>query len=367
MKYEKIPYFRFIPIILISAILFRVVYSIENIAGILGSFLSLFSYFFWGFIIAYLLNPLMLYIEKKAKVKRPLALLFVYILFIGIISLVCVIIVPIVVSNIINLIGSMPDYITNITKWITQLTTTNKFLLKYNISSYIQRTLLNTVQNANIYVGIGLQLLVQNLINLSSILIKFATGIVISVYLLRDKESFMLNIKKLFIIMMGGKKTSIVISFGEKVNNIFKRFVIGKFIDSTIIGLICFLALIVLKIPYAIIIGIIIGCTNMIPYFGNAIGLVPACLISLLASPLKSLEVALVILFLMQFDGLFLAPKIIGEKIGVNPIWIILGITVGGGIYGIVGMFLGVPIVAVIKLLLQEFMNRKLKDNNSTL
>jgi predicted PurR-regulated permease PerM len=364
MKYEKIPYFKFIPIILISAILFRVVNSIGNIAGLLGSFLSLFSYFFWGFAIAYLLNPLMVYIERKTKVKRALALLIVYALFIGVISLVCVLVVPIVVKNVVDLIGNMPDYIINLQRWITELTTTNKYLVKYDISSYMEDTLNNSIKNANTYLGMGLKILVGNLINLSNVLIKFITGIVISLYLLKDKENFLLNIKKLLTIMLDEKKTSIIISFGDKVNNIFKRFVIGKFVDSIIVGLICFAALIVLKIPYAIIISIIVGGTNMIPYFGNIIGLVPACLITLLASPLKSLEVGIVILVLMQFDGLFLGPKIIGEKIGLNPIWIILGITLGGGIYGILGMFLGVPIVAVLKLLLQEFVERNLKENN---
>lgn len=365
MKYEKIPYFKFIPIILITVILFRVVNSIGNIAGVLGSFLSLFSYFFWGFLIAYLLNPLMMYIEIKIKIRRNLALLIVYVLFIGIISLVCIIIVPIVVKNIVDLIGKMPEFIINVQKWITRLTITNKYLVKYDISTYLQNTLNNSLKNADTYFGVALKILVENLINLSNVLIKFITAIVISFYLLKGKETFLINIKRLLVIMIDEKRTIAVISFGNKVNDIFEGFVIGKSIDSIIVGLICFVALIVLKIPYAIIISIIVGATNMIPYFGNIIGLVPACLITLLDSPIKSLEIGIFILVLMEFDRFFLAPKIVGKKIGLDPIWIILGITLGGAVYGILGMFLGVPIVAVLKTLLQEFMKRKLKDNNS--
>jgi len=367
MKYEKIPYFKFIPIILISIILFRVINSIENIAGLLGGLLSLFSYFFWGLAMAYLLNPLMVYIERRTKMRRSLSLLIVYVLFVGMISLVCVIIVPIVVKNIVDLITNMPEYIINLQKWITELTTTNKYLVKYDISSYMQNTLTNSLKNADTYFGLGLKILVENLINLSSFLLKFITGIVISFYLLKGKETFLLSIKKLLIIMLQGEKTKSVISFLKKVNYIFEAFVIGKSIDSVIVGLICFAALIVLKIPYAIIISIIVGATNMIPYFGNIIGLIPACLITLLASPMKSLEVGIFILFLMEFDRFFLAPKIVGDKIGLDPIWIILGITLGGAVYGILGMFLGVPIIAVLKVLLQEFMDKKLKDNSALL
>lgn len=365
MKFEKIPYFRFIPIILISAVLFRVVNSIGNIAGLIGSFLSLFSYFFWGLAIAYLLNPLMVYIESKTKAKRFSTLLIVYALFIGVISLVCVLIIPRVVKNIVDLVSNMPEYIINVEKWITELTTTNKYLVKYDISSYMQDTLNNSFKNANTYLGMGLKLLVGNLIDLSNILIKFITGIVISAYLLRDKENILLSIKKVLNVVFHEEKTKTIISFGGKVNKVFKQFVIGKSIDSIIVGLTCFVALLVLNIPYAIIISIIVGVTNMIPYFGNFIGLVPACLITLFASPLKSLEVGIVILVLMEFDGLFLSPKIVGGKIGLNPIWIILGITLGGAIYGVLGMFLGVPIVAVFKILMHEFMERSLVDSKT--
>ena len=364
MKYEKIPYFKFIPIILISAILFRVVGSIGNIADLIGSFLSLFSYFFWGLAIAYLLNPLMMYLERKFKLKRVLTLVIIYTLFVGIIVLVCVLIVPIVVKNIVDLITNMPDYIINLQKWIAELTTTNKFLLKYDVSIRMEDTLKDLSENATIYLGLALKMLVENLINLSNVLIKFITGIVISFYLLKGKENFLFNIKRLLITITDKKKTSIVINYGNKVNDIFKGFVIGKSVDSIIVGLICFAALIVFKIPYAIIIGIIVGATNMIPYFGNIIGLVPACLITLLASPIKSLEVGIFILFLMEFDRFFLAPKIVGGKIGLDPIWVMLGITLGGGVYGILGMFLGVPIVAVIKISLQEFMDRNQEENH---
>jgi len=362
MKYEKIPYFRLIPIILISIILFRFVNNIENIAGFIGRLLALISYFVWGFSIAYLLNPIMTYIERKTKLSRGFSLVIIYTTFLGIIALVITLVMPILVKNIFDLIGKMPDFITKAEQWITGVTGGNDFLSKHNVAVYIEDNLNTLVKNANTYFGMGLKIIVTHLINISSLLIKFLTGIVISIYLLKDKEVFILNIKKFMFITLGEKKAMVAVDFGNKVNIIFKQFVVGKFIDSTIVGVLCFAALMFLKVPFAILISIIIGITNMIPYFGNVIGMVPACIITLFYSPIKSIEVAVVILVLQQLDGWFIGPKILGDKVGLNPLWIILGIAIGGGLYGVVGMFLGVPAIAVVKTILEDFVDKRVKN-----
>ena len=362
MKYEKIPYFRLIPIILISIVLFRLVNNIENIAGFIGRLLALISYFAWGFSIAYLLNPIMTYIERKTKMSRGFSLIVIYTTFLGIMALVVTLLMPVLVKNIFDLIGKMPDFITKAERWITEVTGENEFLLKHNVAIYIEDNLNAMVKNANSYFGMGLKIIVTHLINFSSVLLKFFTGIVISIYLLKDKEVFIVNIKKFIFITFGEKRTNTIVDFGNKVNIIFKQFVVGKFIDSIIVGILCFIALMCLKVPFAIIISIIIGITNMIPYFGNVIGMVPACIITVFYSPVKSIEVAIVILVLQQLDGWFIGPKILGDKVGLNPLWIILGIAIGGGLYGVVGMFLGVPAIAVVKTILEDFVEKRSRN-----
>ena len=361
MKYEKIPYFRLIPLILISIILYRVVNNVEDIAGSLWKLLSLLSYFVWGYAIAYLLNPIMVWIERQTKLQRGWSLLIIYTFFLGIIALAATLIFPVLTKNILDFISNSPDFISKAELWINKTTTENEFLLKYNIAGYIEDNLNVLVKHANTYFGMGLKIVVTHLINFSSILLKFVTGIVISIYLLKDKEMFIVNIKKFMLVTMGEHYTMDWVEFGNKVNDIFKQFVVGKFIDSVIIGSICFIALIALNIPYAIIISIIVGITNMIPYFGNVIGMVPACLITVFYSPMKALEVAIVILILQQLDGWVIGPKILGNKVGLNPLWIILGIAIGGGLFGVLGMFLGVPAMAVVKTLLEDFVDRKMK------
>jgi predicted PurR-regulated permease PerM len=363
MKYNKIPYIKLLPIIFITLVLYRVVNNFENVGDLIGKFFSLISYFIWGFSIAYLLNPLMLYIEEKTKVKRFGSLIVVYAFFIGILTLICVLIVPIIVKNLLDLINNMPNYIKQMQIWSTDFFTNNKYLNKTMIASYFNDNISGIIKNANNYIGQGLNMLFKNLINLSNLIIKIATGIVISIYFLKDKENLLKNIKKFIIALVGIKKAKVAIDFGGKVNSIFKHFVIGKLIDSVIVGLIYFIVFIILKIPFAVIISIIIGVTNMIPYFGGFIGMAPAVAITLFTSPVKALEVVVLMLVIGEIDGLFIGPKIIGQKIGLNPLWIILGITLGGGFYGVVGMFLGVPFMAVVKILLQELMKRKLKED----
>lgn len=363
MKYYKIPYINLVPIVFISFILYRVVNNIENVGGLMSKFFGLMSYFIWGFAFAYLLNPLMMYFEERFKMKRMLALIVIYTILIGVFVLIGILVFPVLVRNIMDLITNMDSYIKNIQNWLMNLVTNNKYLLKADVTTYMKSTLASILKNTNSYIGAGLTLLFGNLINFSNLFLKITTGIVISLYLLKDKENILLNIKKLFIIFLGLDNANKTAEFGIKVNNIFKRFVIGKFIDSILIGIICSLVLTLLNVQFALIIGIIVGITNMIPYFGGYIGMIPACIITFFYSPFKALEVAIFLLVLGEFDGLFLGPKIIGEKIGLNPLWIILGITLGGGFFGVVGMFLGVPVMAVIKILLQEFMKRNLKQN----
>ena len=145
---------------------------------------------------------------------------------------------------------------------------------------------------------------------------------------------------------------------------IFKKYFIGKSIDSFIIGIICFIVLSLLGVQYPLLISIIIGITNLIPYFGNFIGLVPTFLITFFFSPVQALQLTVLVFFISILDGWVLAPKIIGDKIGLGPVWIIVAIILGGSLYGVVGMFLGVPVIAILKALIEDIVDRRIKAKN---
>jgi len=362
IKYKKIPYIELIPMIIITFLLYRLINNIENIGSIFRKIFSLLIYFIWGFVIAYLLNPLMVYIEKETKMKRIYSISIIYTLLIGIILLVIILVTPNVIKNAVDLFNNMPQFADKAYTWSTDYISKNELLNRYDVTSYLNSYLKTFNKDISTYFTPGLQIIINNLMGLSSFFMKLMSGIVISIYLLLDKESIIFTLKK-FIYSILSESTSIkIINFFKIVNITFEKYFFGKMIDSIIFGIITFIGFVILKIPYALPFSLIISVTNMIPYFGNIIGMIPAVVITIFFNPIKSVEIILFITTLSNIDGWFISPKIIGDKVGISPLLIILGIVIGGGLFGIMGMLLGVPVIALIKTLLEDFMNKQLKN-----
>jgi len=361
-QYKKIPYINLIPIIIITLLLYRIINNIENIGSMLSTIFSLLSYFIWGFVIAYLLNPLMVYIEKETKMKRIYSISIIYTLFVGIVILVITLVTPNVIRSAVDLFNNIPQFANKAYTWSTNFLSKNELLNKYDVTSYLNSYLKTFNKDISTYFAPGLQIIINNLMGLSSFFMKLVSGIVISVYLLLDKESIISTLKK-FIYSILSKPTSIkLIHFLKIVNTTFNKYFVGKMIDSIIFGIITFIGFVILKIPYALPFSLIISLTNMIPYFGNIIGMLPAVIITIFYNPIKSVEIILFITTLSNIDGWFITPRIVGDKVGISPLLIILGIVLGGGLFGIMGMLLGVPVIALIKTLLEDFMNKRLEN-----
>ncbi|WP_258876450.1 MULTISPECIES: AI-2E family transporter [unclassified Clostridium] len=363
-KDKKIPYLNLIPIILLSLILFRIVYHIELVTNALSIFISYISSFIWAFGIAYLLNPVMVNIEKKFHTKRNLTLLIMYICVLGIIVFSITILTPSIGESIRELTVSTPEYISKTRIWFYENMDKVQLLDKYGVTKYLDETTLTLMSNLSKYLNTGISVALLTAVGFTSSFMKFLLGFVVSLYLLKDKESLILNIKRLIYAILKKENADGFIKFSKEANYIFSGFVIGKFIDSVIIGIICFVGLSIFRIPNTILISLIVGITNMIPYFGPLIGMVPAFFITLFFSPIKAFWVLIFIIILQQFDGLYLGPKILGKSVGLSPLLIILAILIGGGTFGVLGMFLAVPTMAIILLIVERFINRKLAEKD---
>lgn len=361
---KKIPYIELLPIIVITIIAFKIITSIGSFTVALGKAFSIFSYFVWGFCIAYLLNPLMVYMERKLKLKRVLCLCIIYFLFIGAVTLSITLITPGIVKSISDLLQSLPGFIINTQSLLEHNEIINDIIQKYNLYSYINNNISLIIEKANSFLSLALNMTLTQIISFTSIFFKFTAGVVISVYMLKGKESIISHFKKLIFSILHEKPAKNFLNLSRKANIICYQFVIGKSLDSLIVGILCFAGLMIINTPYAMLISLFFGLTNMIPYFGNLIGMIPACIIAFIYSPIKSLEVFVFLVVLMQFDGWFLSPKILGKRVGIGPLWVLLGITIGGSLSGIIGMFIGVPTIAFIKTLLEAFIERKLKEKN---
>lgn len=363
-KDKRIPYLNLIPIILLSLILFRVVNNIELVTDGVSVFISYISSFIWAFGIAYLLNPIMVKIEKRFHTRRVLTLLFIYIFVLGILYFSITILTPNIGDSISELATLTPGYISKTQIWFSKNMDKIQLLDKYGITEYLDENTTTLITNLSEYLNVGINVAFLTAVDFTSSFMKFTFGFIVSVYLLKDKEILILNAKKLIYAILTKEKADSFILFGNEVNNIFSNFVIGKFIDSVIIALICFVGLSIFAIPYTVLISLIVGITNMIPYFGPIIGMGPAFIITLFYNPISAFWVLVFIIALQQFDGLYLGPKILGSSLGLSPLLIILAILIGGGAFGIIGMFLGAPTLAVFILLTERFINRKLVEKN---
>ncbi|MBU3127290.1 AI-2E family transporter [Clostridium sp. FP2] len=361
---KKIPYIKLIPIILLSFILLRVVNDIEVLTTSFSVFISYISSFIWAFGIAYLLNPIMVSIEKKFHTKRALTLLIIYVCVLGISFFSITILTPNIGVSIRELTDATPGYIAKTQIWVSNNMDKIQLLDKYGITKYLEETASTFMSNLTRYLNTGINFAFLTAVGFTSSFMKFLLGFVVSLYLLKDKEILILNIKRLIYAILKKENADSLLKFSKEANSIFSGFVIGKFIDSVIIGFICFVGLSILKMPYVALISLIVGVTNMIPYFGPLIGMVPAFFITLLDSPVKALWVLLFIIILQQFDGLYLGPKILGKSVGLSPLLIILSILIGGGTFGVLGMFLAVPTMAIVILLAERFINRRLKEKD---
>lgn len=362
-----------IAIIATIAIIFLLFVNWGTVLQVLGRFIAILMPFIFGFFFAYLVKPLVEIIKKglnlispnKAiKVKKAISVLISYIILIGVLTIVIVYIFPQVQDSAKELGTSVKE---GYQYMITHEKEINDKIPFFDISGIIDYTknfLYDKIMNHG---SDWFPYLYQISSSIISTFYNILMGLVISIYIILDGKSLKKSLRKIVYAISPSKSEEEVWQTLKQCNHIFNGFLLGKVIDSLIIGIICLIGMSILQLPYALLLSIIVCITNMIPYFGPIIGAIPGVLIYLFIDPKLAIIFAIWILVLQQFDGLYLGPKILGDQTGIKPLWVIFGITVGGAYFGVIGMFLGVPTVAVIMYLSNLFLNKKLKKKNISL
>lgn len=343
---------------------------VNNLDGIftdtLRKFISLSMSFIYGIVIAYVLNPLVKLIERKCKVSRCISILMTYAIFIGVVLVICIYGIPNLFKTIKQIVSDMPNYINSIQVFVYDILESyqikefiNSTGLLVNIESYIDK-LGNVMMNV-------LEGSFSTVFIVSSQLVKFILGILVSIYVLIDKERLVRELKRVLYLIFKKNRTEKIIEFFRIYHQMIGTYIGIKAIDSSIIGLMAFVLLSIVKSEYALLLAIIVGVTNMIPYFGPFLGEIVGMLINVFVSPIKGLIVFLTLFSLQIFDGWYLDPKLIGGRVGVRPFWIIYGVVIGGGFFGPIGMLLASPTVATIKIYYKKLLvkNGQLVENNN--
>lgn len=360
--------------VVILAVLLKAIWYWSSTISTIGKIMAMLSPFLIGIFIAYLMNPLVKLIDKnifikifkikKASVRKALSILFSYVIVFGIITFCISVIIPEIYSSLKNIYENIQDEYDKFIFFLDDLSAKHP---DWDIS-YVTNVAKENSSNIIAFVQGSLDKVLPIIYNTSISVISWTLNIIIAImvscYMLIDKDRLLLNFKKLIYAVMKKEKADSFSNTLKESNKIFGNFLIGKTIDSTIIGFLCFLFMNMLSLKYTMLISVIVGVTNMIPYFGPFIGAVPGILILLTVNWKYALIFGILILVLQQFDGLYLGPKILGESTGLRPVWIIFAITVGGWLCGPIGMFLGVPVVAVIAYLIDKEINRRLAAKN---
>lgn len=354
-----------------------IIYCIVNLPVLktaIGNFFKILSPFIAAFFIAFIINPLAKYLERKfflnvCKIKSigvrlSLSILVSYIVVLGLLVVGLVFVIPQIINSITDLTARVPQVYEEIISFLDNI----EDYVSPEFIAFIEEKL-SEVTPTLITFGTNLaKNLFPMIIDVPFYIVKVAINIflaiAISIYMLYDKRMLSKHVTRFIYAITSRKKADAIVSVSKDCSAIFSSYVVGKSVDSLIIGIICFVAMLALKLPYAVLMSVIVGVTNMIPYFGPFIGAVPGVLLYLCFDPVKALIFAIMILILQQFDGWILGPKILGDSTGLTPLWVIFGITVGGAYWGVIGMFLGVPIVAVIAYLFNLFITSRLKKKN---
>ena len=327
--------------------------------GKIGAFINILSPFAGGIVIAYVLDPMVKFfytkLFKERKKTRGIAILLAYLVAILLIVLLAWLVVPQIVDSIIMLFTNFPGYIQSIQDMLIMIQ--DRFGVDLSSATKMLDDSEAMVKEIYSMASAAMPQIVASIGSVASNFVAIFTSIAASIYMLADKEHLLHQLRTLAHAFLPEKAAENTLRICHYANVNFTGFFVGKIIDSAIIGVITFVAMTILRLDFALLISVFIGITNIIPVFGPFIGAIPSIFILLLVDPIQAVIFCVLILVIQQLDGNFIGPKILGSSIGISALWILFSIVVGGDLFGLVGMVVGVPVFATLYGLAQEFVH----------
>ncbi len=371
-------------VIFISILLVVIFTNLPGFFALLTSIGKILSPLITGVVIAFLLNPLVNFVdcrlgpilEKKLKTQTAknlsraagivMALIVAGILVYGFFAML----LPQLYESVMNIVDNAGTYFNSIETWATNILEDNPEIQGYVdkgleqlrgfIENWVTTTFLSDMSKLVTTVSTSVFAVIKSLTN-------FIIGLVASIYMLWSKDTFRAQTKKIMVATMRPSAADRLLALGRNAYRIFNGFIIGKLIDSSIIGVLCYIGCSVLKMPFTALIATIVGVTNIIPFFGPIIGAVPSGFLILLVDPLKAFYFVIFVIVLQQLDGNVIGPKILGNTVGISGFWVLASITIAASIFGFAGMLLGVPVFALLYVIISDSVNARLrKKQHST-
>lgn len=359
-------------------LLFFAIYRWDYIFGFISTLFTILMPFIYGLAIAYLMNPVVKFFENKVFIKlirkfskkkkdrkrlaRVLSLCTSTIIFFGVLITSVSFLIPEILKSIEMLVLNINTYLTNSKELLIDLfggSSAIKDFINENYGEFSE--FMNKSFNEGIFDNM-METLGNSIFGTLKFLYNLIIGYIIAIYILVDKEKFKAQSKKLLYTLFDYDRINIILENTRYTDKVFGGFFAGKLLDSLIIGIICFICMIIMGMPYSLIVSVIVGVTNVIPYFGPFIGAIPSAFLIFLVDPGKCLMFIIFIFILQQIDGNIIGPKILGSKTGLSSFWVLFSLLIFGGLFGMVGMLLGVPLFSILYSFINGVLKRRLKE-----
>lgn len=362
----------------LSVLFFFFLYRLQGIGNVISQLSTILAPFIYGGIIAYLLRPMCNSLEAFFQLRLPKkmrrfanAFAVVFSLLVGILVVYALItmVVPQLVESIVTLWNALPTKMEQLVNWATETFGKDERVVQFveknyrsyftDIDKWVQANVIPQVSSLVTNVGTSVWQVLKFVYNI-------LIGLIVAVYVLHGRKRFGKQARLIVRSMFSDRWANRILEEVEFIDRMFGGFIDGKIIDSAIVGVLCYIGCTVLKIPSALLVSVIVGVTNVIPFFGPVIGAVPATLLILIDSPIKALWFLIWVIVLQQLDGNVIGPKILGNRTGLSGFWVMFSIILFGGLWGIVGMIICVPLFAVIYDTVRRLVRRGLRRRNHT-
>ena len=355
-----------VAVIVIALVISLIFSKLGPIATAISTIISTVSSVLYGVVMAFLMAPVYDRIgiwvgeilsslfpkwKKSDKYAKMIATLACLVILILVVFALIMMIIPELVNSITNVISYAPSGTQNLEAWLKDILNKNPDLEKLIIGNYLDISeRLSDIATTTVLPNINTYIknLSSGVLNALGVVVNIIIGLMVMMYLLNMKTTLASQAKKIVYAVAGVKIGNEIVTEARYIKNMFEKFIVGKIIDSIIIGIINYVFMAIIHMPYALLISVVVGVTNVIPFFGPFIGAIPSIILLLLISPVTALQFAVWILILQQVDGNIIGPKILGQTTGLPSFWVLFSILLFGGLFGIVGMIIAVPTWAII-------------------
>lgn len=355
-----------------TVLLYKLYDNFGEALGLLGKLIGVLAPFVGGFVLAFLLMGPCRWLEERflrlkgrawPRLARPLAITVIYVVFLGLLTVVISLLIPVLIRSLTDLVNALPDYLRtaqeNLQKWVAADGPLGALHLQDKVNDlydYLIDAATKLVTTENVVTAI------KGVGSVASSLVDVAISFVVSIYMLAGREHLCVALRNFLSLFIRPRPLARLRQYTRRTGHIFSKYIYGALLDASIVGVVVSIGLLIFRVPYAVLLGMVLGVLNLVPYFGAFVGGVGIAFVALLTNGLPTaIGVAVYIVVAQQVDANLIQPRIIGDSVGLRPFYVLLGITLFGGLFGFWGILLGPPLMAVVQMVVRDIYRRRAK------